>query len=118
VAFEVCVGINRVTPVVATALVTLALLGVRDRAMLELFYSSGLRVSELVHLRLADVHLDDFYLSTMGKGRKQRLVPIGAPACQAVARYLQRPPPGVASVPSSEPSHNWPACGMTPESTA
>jgi integrase/recombinase XerD len=52
-------------------------LGVRDRAMIELLYATGLRVTELVSLRLADVHLDDQYVTCIGKGSKERLVPIG-----------------------------------------
>src|SRR4029453_12148658 len=51
--------------------------GARDAAMLELLYATGLRVSELVKLRLRDVNFDAGYLMTMGKGRKERLVPVG-----------------------------------------
>jgi integrase/recombinase XerD len=62
-------------------------LGLRDRAMIELLYATGLRVSELVGVRLADLHLDEEYLSTVGKGRKERLVPIGEQAADWVRRY-------------------------------
>jgi integrase/recombinase XerD len=62
-------------------------LGLRDRAMIELLYATGLRVSELVGVRLADLHLDEEYLSTIGKGRKERLVPIGEQAADWVRRY-------------------------------
>lgn len=61
---------------------------VRDRAMLELLYATGLRVSELVNLRLRDVNLDAGFLMTMGKGEKERLVPMGESARTAVAGYL------------------------------
>lgn len=61
----------------------------RDTAMLELLYATGLRVSELVGLSLAEVNLSAGYLMTMGKGNKERLVPIGESACQAVSRYLE-----------------------------
>jgi integrase/recombinase XerD len=60
----------------------------RDRAMLELLYATGLRVSELVHLKVRDVNLDAGYLLTMGKGSRERLVPIGESARNAVAEYL------------------------------
>src|SRR5207253_833500 len=50
--------------------------GLRDAAMLETLYATGLRVSELVGLRHIDVNLEQLFLSTMGKGRKQRLVPL------------------------------------------
>jgi len=62
-------------------------LGVRDRAMVELLYATGLRVSELVGLRVADLHLDEQYLTCVGKGSKERLVPIGEQAAEWVGRY-------------------------------
>jgi integrase/recombinase XerD len=61
---------------------------VRDRAMLELLYATGLRVSELVALRVRDVNMDAGFLLTMGKGEKERLVPLGEAARTAVAGYL------------------------------
>jgi integrase/recombinase XerD len=60
----------------------------RDRAMLELLYATGLRVSELVALRVRDVNMDAGFLLTMGKGEKERLVPLGESARTAVAGYL------------------------------
>ena len=60
----------------------------RDRAMLELLYATGLRVSELVSLTLRTVNLDAGYLLTFGKGGKERLVPLGEAAIGAVRRYL------------------------------
>ena len=62
--------------------------GVRDRAMLEVLYGSGLRVSELASLRLAEVNLEDGFLVCRGKGGKERIVPLGRSACGAVGRYL------------------------------
>lgn len=61
---------------------------IRDLAMLELLYATGLRVSELVHLTLREVNLDSGYLMTVGKGNKERLVPIGESARVRVAVYL------------------------------
>ena len=63
-------------------------LGLRDLAMLELLYATGLRVSELCHLRSDDVNQDHGYISTMGKGRKQRLVPVGETALEHLEKYL------------------------------
>ncbi|NIU17948.1 MAG: tyrosine-type recombinase/integrase, partial [Actinobacteria bacterium] len=62
--------------------------GLRDAAMLELLYATGLRVSELLRLRLGDLHLDAGYLRCWGKGSKERVVPLGSQADAAVQRYL------------------------------
>jgi integrase/recombinase XerC len=59
----------------------------RDAAMLELFYSSGLRLSELVALNVADVDVYSESVRVLGKGRKERLVPVGAPALEAIQKY-------------------------------
>jgi integrase/recombinase XerD len=64
--------------------------GLRDRAMIELLYATGLRVSELVCLRLNDVDLEGRVLLARGKGSKERMVPIGTPAAEAVKTYLAR----------------------------
>lgn len=65
--------------------------GTRDTAMLEVLYATGLRVSELVTLQLNDVNLVDGYLVAYGKGRKERVVPLGKKAIGAVAAYLGGP---------------------------
>jgi len=63
-------------------------LGQRDRAMLELLYATGLRVSELVHLKLLDVNLEAGFVKTLGKGSKERMVPFGEMALKALKTYL------------------------------
>ncbi len=63
--------------------------GLRDRALIELVYATGMRVSELIGLRPADVNLDASYLTCTGKGDKQRIVPIGDEAALWVRRYLR-----------------------------
>jgi len=66
-------------------------LGVRDRTMLELMYASGLRVSELVGLKVLNVSLSDNVLRVFGKGNKERLVPFGEVASLWLKRYLAQP---------------------------
>jgi integrase/recombinase XerD len=68
-------------------------LGVRDRAMLELLYACGLRVSELVGLRTTEVSLQEGVIRVTGKGSKTRLVPMGEEALEWVARYLKESRP-------------------------
>ena len=70
-------------------------LGLRDRAMLELMYASGLRVSELVALKTFHLSLNDGVLRVMGKGSKERLVPFGQVARQAVLAYLDAARPDI-----------------------
>lgn len=62
--------------------------GCRDRAMLELLYATGLRVSELVALKIKDINLESGFLICLGKGGKERIVPLGNSASQAVRKYL------------------------------
>jgi integrase/recombinase XerD len=69
---------------------------VRDRALLELLYATGLRVSELVNLTLQDLHLEDGYLRCFGKGSKMRVVPFGGKARAALERYLRDGRPAFA----------------------
>ena len=70
--------------------------GLRDRAMVEVMYSAGLRVSELCKLRLNDIHYDKGYVRCIGKGDKERLVPIGRRAVEVVRAYLAKSRPKLA----------------------
>ena len=62
--------------------------GLRDRALLEVLYATGLRVSELIGLRLDGIDLQIGFVRCMGKGSKERIVPLGESAADAVAAYL------------------------------
>ena len=64
--------------------------GIRDAAMLQVMYASGLRVSELVTLRLGDINREDAFVSVLGKGAKRRLVPVGPSTVAIVTDYLGR----------------------------
>lgn len=74
-----------------------AVLKVRNRAMLELFYAGALRVSEVVALKLEDVKLDMGYVLVRGKGDKERIVPIGRSAQDALSAYLREARPALAA---------------------
>jgi integrase/recombinase XerD len=71
--------------------------GLRDRAMIEVLYATGFRVSELVGLRLDGVNIDGGFVRCIGKGNKERIVPLGASACEAVGAYLRSARPQHAS---------------------
>jgi integrase/recombinase XerD len=70
-------------------------LGLRDRAMLELMYASGLRVSELVAMKAIDLSLNDGVLRVLGKGNKERLVPFGGEARRWIERYTDESRPAI-----------------------
>ena len=73
--------------------------GKRDRAILEVLYGCGLRVSEAAGLRISHIHLDEGFVDVVGKGDKQRLVPLGEPAADAIRAYLEdRPIPASRAV--------------------
>lgn len=63
-------------------------LGLRDRAMIELLYATGMRVSELTQIREADLNLESRYLTCLGKGQKERMIPIGDEAASWIERYV------------------------------
>lgn len=71
--------------------------GIRDKAMLEVIYATGLRVSELVGLRMDGLNLEGGFVRCIGKGSKERVIPLGVPAAEAVAVYLRSGRPKVAS---------------------
>jgi integrase/recombinase XerD len=75
--------------------------GLRDRALIELLYATGMRVSELLSLRPADVNLEASYLTCTGKGDKQRIVPIGEEAADWVKKYVKRSRPALLGKRSS-----------------
>jgi integrase/recombinase XerD len=65
--------------------------GQRDRAMLEVLYATGMRVTELVKLATTDIHLQAGYVIAFGKGRKERIIPLGSRAIAALREYLEGP---------------------------
>jgi integrase/recombinase XerD len=77
-------------------------LGVRDRALIEVAYGAGLRVSELLSLRFSNLFLDDGYLRCVGKGAKERVVPVGSAAIEWVRRYRRDARPGLSGTGQSD----------------
>lgn len=67
--------------------------GLRDRAILELFYACGLRISELINIKISDLYFDDDVIRVIGKGDKERIVPVGSSAVNHVNNYLQNSRP-------------------------
>ena len=67
----------------------------RDRSILEVLYATGVRVSELVELKLVNLDLEDGFCTVFGKGSKERMVPLGAPARRALERYLREVRPSL-----------------------
>jgi integrase/recombinase XerD len=70
--------------------------GLRDKAMIEVLYATGLRVSELIAVRPNDLHLDEGYLTCVGKGDKERIVPLGQEAADWVRKYVRDARPKLA----------------------
>jgi integrase/recombinase XerD len=81
-------------------------LAVRDRAMLELLYAGALRVSELVAAKLEDLKLESGYMLVRGKGDKERIVPLGKPAQDALSQYLANARPALAEWRASKTGRN------------
>ena len=83
-----------------------AALAARDRAMLELLYAGALRVSEMVNATLEDLKLESGYMLVRGKGDKERIVPLGKPAQDALSEYLAQGRPVLAEMRGSKPPKN------------
>ena len=64
--------------------------GIRDKAMLELLYATGIRVSELIGLQIGDVHMTMGFVRCIGKGNKERIIPIGKTAIAALEQYVEQ----------------------------
>ena len=71
-------------------------IGLRNKAMMEALYASGMRISELINLRLADIHLREKYIVVIGKGDKERMVPLGDMAISAIRNYIEKGRPHLA----------------------
>lgn len=82
---------------------TKTLLGIRDRALLEVMYATGLRVSEVINLRLSDIHVNMALLQTVGKGDKERIVPLGDLAIEWITIYLEQARPFLVKKNLEEP---------------
>lgn len=76
--------------------------GMRDRAMLETLYATGLRVSELINLRISDINMEEGFLRCLGKGSKERIVPLGSTAIKHLRYYLEHARKFLASDPREE----------------
>ena len=76
-------------------------LDLRNRAMMETLYASGLRISELLDLKLSDLHLKERYMVIVGKGNKERMVPLGEMAVIALRKYLEKGRGYIANKPSN-----------------
>lgn len=67
--------------------------GLRDKAALELMYATGMRVSELVNLKLTDLHMEMGFVRCLGKGQKERIIPVGSKAKEALQKYIEKARP-------------------------
>lgn len=74
--------------------------GLRDRAMIEFLYAAGLRVSELISISLPDLYFEEGFIRVIGKGSKERVVPIGGQAIRFTTRYLEEVRPGLLRGPN------------------
>jgi integrase/recombinase XerD len=78
-------------------------LGIRDKAILELMYATGARVSEVASIKVSWINFDYGYIRCQGKGSKQRIVPMGAEASKSIRRYLQEVRPFLVKIEGDEP---------------
>ncbi len=82
-------------------------LGLRNKAMIETLYASGLRISELVNLKTSDIHLREKYIVVIGKGNKERMVPLGDMAVVALRNYLEKGRPYLSKKPGGTLFYNY-----------
>lgn len=82
-------------------------LGLRNKAMIETLYASGLRISELVGLKTSDIHLREKYIVVVGKGNKERMVPLGEMAILALRNYIEKGRPLLAKKPGNILFYNY-----------
>lgn len=82
-------------------------LGLRNKAMIETLYASGLRISELVGLSIADIHLREKYIVVVGKGNKERMVPLGDMAVIALRNYIEKGRPFLSKKPGNTLFYNY-----------
>ncbi|MDE7213784.1 MAG: site-specific tyrosine recombinase XerD [Anaeroplasmataceae bacterium] len=82
-------------------------LGLRNKAMIETLYASGLRISELVGLSIADIHLREKYIIVIGKGNKERMVPLGDMAVVALRNYIEKGRPFLSKKPGNTLFYNY-----------
>ncbi|MDD5450182.1 MAG: site-specific integrase, partial [Candidatus Omnitrophica bacterium] len=78
--------------------------GIRDKAFLELMYATGMRVSEAAGLKAVDLNLDVGFLKCLGKGQKERIIPLGRKAKEAITRYLEKTRPVLVKKNTEEPN--------------
>jgi integrase/recombinase XerD len=78
-------------------------LGIRDKAMLELMYATGARVSEVASIKVSWINFDYGFIRCQGKGSKQRIVPMGSEAAKAISKYLQEVRPLLLKIEEDEP---------------
>jgi integrase/recombinase XerD len=78
-------------------------LGIRDKAMLELMYATGARVSEIASIKVSWINFDYGFIRCQGKGSKQRIVPMGSEAAKAIKKYLQEVRPQLLKIEDDEP---------------
>jgi integrase/recombinase XerD len=95
-ALPVSLSLEQVDALIAQPDVTTPL-GLRDRAIIEVLYATGMRVSEVIAIRSADLHLREHYLTCVGKGNKERLVPVGDSASGWIERYQREARPGLTT---------------------
>jgi len=91
-------------------------IGVRDKAILETLYATGMRVSEVVGLNLSDVHLSAGFVRVFGKGEKERVVPVGKIASDALERYINKIRPKLANMETNRLFLNWRGKGLSRQS--